>query len=102
MVGIPRGGFTPDETDAVNGVREDGDNINTLWLCCMDPLSAEIVVFQHPCDPVRHGSRPALGELRAASNARNGMQLDDDDNMQVDSQGAAVVEMLGGEPGVGV
>ena len=55
----------------------------------MDPLSAEIVVFQHPCDPVRHGSRPALGELRSASNARNGMQLDDDDNMQVDSQGAA-------------
>ena len=55
----------------------------------MDPLSAEIVVFQHPCDPVRHGSRPALGELRAASNARSGMQLDDDDNMQVDSQGAA-------------
>ena len=50
----------------------------------MDPLSAEIVVFQHPCDPVRHGSRPALGELRAASNARNGMQLDDDDNMQVE------------------
>ena len=44
--------------------------------------------------------RPALGEL--ASNAPNGMQLDDDDNMQVDSQGAAVVEMLGGEPGVGV
>ena len=78
----------------------------------MDPLSAEIVVFQHLCDPVRHGSRPALGELRAASNARNGMQLDDDDNMQVESQGAAdddnmqvenqgaaVVEMLGGEPG---
>ena len=43
------------------------------------------------------------------------MQLDDDDNMQVhsqgaanddnmqvESQGAAVVEMLGGEPGVGV
>ena len=44
--------------------------------------------------------RPALGELRAASNARNGLQLDDDDNMQVESQGAAVVEMLGGEPGV--
>ena len=65
----------------------------------MDPLSAEIVVFQHPCDPVRHGSRPALGELRAASNARNGMQLDDDDNMQVENQGAAVVEMLRGEPG---
>ena len=54
--------------------------------------------------------RPALGEL--ASNAPNGMQLDDDDNMQVESQGAAdddnmqvenqgaaVVEMLGGEPG---
>ena len=33
--------------------------------------------------------RPALGELRAASNDQNGMQLDDDDNMQVESQGAA-------------
>ena len=56
--------------------------------------------------------RPALGELRAASNDQNGMQLDDDDNMQVESQGAAdddnmqvenqgeaVVEMLGGKPG---
>ena len=43
--------------------------------------------------------RPALGELRAASNDQNGMQLDDDDNMLVKSQGAAVVEMLGGEPG---
>ena len=31
--------------------------------------------------------RPALGEL--ASNAPNGMQLDDDDNMLVKSQGAA-------------
>ena len=27
------------------------------------------------------------------------MQLDDDDNMQVENQGAAVVEMLGGEAG---
>ena len=27
------------------------------------------------------------------------MQLDDDDNMQVEDQGAAVVEMLRGEPG---
>ena len=41
--------------------------------------------------------RPALGELRAASNDQNGMQLDDDDNMQVENQGAAVVSVLCGQ-----
>ena len=49
-------GFTKDETDAVNGVRGDGDNINTLIFCCADPLSSETVVFQHSCNPTHHGT----------------------------------------------
>lgn len=47
--------FTKLETEAVNALRKDGDNINTLVFCCLDPLTGDIYVFMHECDPSQHG-----------------------------------------------
>ena len=48
--------FTCQQTEAINCLRDDDNNINTLIFCCMDPLTADIAVFQHRCDPIRHGT----------------------------------------------
>lgn len=48
--------FTKTETAAVNGTRDDNDNINTLLLCCLDSLGADIMIYEHECDPIRHGT----------------------------------------------
>ena len=63
VVGIPRGGFTPDETDAVNGVREDGDNINTLsgfaaWIpsCLPKSWSSSTLAIRYVMDRARRSA----------------------------------------------
>ena len=62
VVGIPRGGFTPDETDAVNGVREDGDNINTLsgfaaWIPCLPKSwSSSTLAIRYVMDRARRSA----------------------------------------------
>ena len=45
--------FTPLEKEAINALREDDDNINSLVFCCLDPLTGDIYVFAHNCDPTR-------------------------------------------------
>ena len=48
--------FTKLETEAINALRADRDNINTLVFCCMDPRNADIYVYYHECDPTVHGT----------------------------------------------
>ena len=45
--------FTPTEKEAIAAVREDGDNINTLVFCCLDPLTGDIYIYAHNVDADR-------------------------------------------------
>ena len=47
--------WTIKEMEAINAQRADGDNINTIVVCCMDPLTGDIHVFVHYVDVLTRG-----------------------------------------------
>ena len=47
--------WTDSEVEAINGDRDDGDNINKVIISCFDPLTANIYVYEHACDPELYG-----------------------------------------------
>jgi len=48
--------WTDKEKEAIEAQRADGDNINTIIICCMDPLTGDIYVFVHELDAEKFGA----------------------------------------------
>ena len=47
--------WTTKEMEAINAQRDDGDNINTIIACAMDPLTGDIRVYVHDIDLELYG-----------------------------------------------
>ena len=47
--------WTDKELEAINAQAANGDNINTLLICCMDPLTGDIYVWVHEVDLLTNG-----------------------------------------------
>ena len=47
--------WTDQEVEAINAQRANGDNINTIIICCMDPLTGDIYVWVHEVDLLTNG-----------------------------------------------
>ena len=47
--------WTDKELEAINAQVANGDNINTILICCMDPLTGDIYVWVHEVDLLTNG-----------------------------------------------